>query len=95
MMAHAQLAVVGHQPDFRRLEPPLAEHGVHFGLARFLGDQQHALLRFGEHQLIGRHAGFALRNAVELDLDAHAAAASHLAGGTCEAGGAHILNARQ
>ena len=29
-----------------------------------LGDQQHALLRFGEHDLVGRHAGFALRNAV-------------------------------
>ena len=46
-----------------------------------------------EHDLVGRHAGFALRHAVEFDFDAHSAAAAHLAGGAGEAGRAHVLNA--
>ena len=57
------------------------------------GHQQHALLAFGEHDLVGGHAGFALRNEVELDVEAHAAARAHLAGGTGQAGRAHVLNA--
>ena len=60
--------------------------------AAALGDEQHALLRFAEHHFVGRHAGFALRDAVEIDFDAHAAARSHFAGGAGEPGGAHILN---
>ena len=61
--------------------------------AAALGDQQHALLRFAEHHFVGRHAGFALRHAREFDLDAHAAARGHFAGGAGEPRGAHVLNA--
>ena len=46
-----------------------------------------------EHDLVRRHAGFALRDAVQFDLDADFAAAAHFAGGAGEAGGAHVLNA--
>ena len=73
--------------------PHLRKTREDFVLAALVGDEQHALLRFGEHDLVGRHAGFALRDAVELDLDADFAAAAHLAGGAGEAGGAHVLNA--
>ena len=61
--------------------------------AGFVGDEEHALLRFGEHDLVAGHAGFALGDAVEFDGEAEAAARAHLAGGAGEAGGAHVLNA--
>ena len=35
-----------------------------------LDDEQHALLRFGQHDLVRRHAGLALRHAADVDLDA-------------------------
>ena len=41
-------------------------------------DEQHALLRFGEHDFVRRHAGLALRHERHVDLDAGAAARSHL-----------------
>ena len=75
------------------VQAPLAEDAEDFFFAALFGHEQHALLRFGEHDLVGRHAGFALRHAVEIDLDADSAAAAHLAGGAGEAGGAHVLNA--
>ena len=75
------------------VQAPLPEDAEDFVLAALLGHQQHALLRFGEHDLVGRHAGFALRHAVQIDLDADFAAAAHLAGGAGQAGGAHVLNA--
>ena len=56
------------------------------------GDQQHAFLRFAEHDFVRRHAGFALRNFREIDFDARAAARRHFHGGAGEAGGAHVLN---
>ena len=93
VMQHAQQAVGGDAADLDGVESPFAEDAKDFGFAAALGDQQHALLRFAEHHFVGRHAGFALRHAVELDLDAHAAARSHFAGGAGEAGGAHVLNA--
>ena len=45
---------------------------IRFGLLLAAGLQhhQHALLAFGEHHLIGRHAGFALGDLVEVQLDA-------------------------
>ena len=36
--------------------------------------------------------GFALRDAIELELDAHVAAGRHFGAGAGETGGAHILN---
>ena len=65
------------------------------GLASRLDHHQHALLGLGEHDLVGRHAGLALRDVLDVDLDTHAAAASHLAGGTGQARGAHVLDADQ
>ena len=75
------------------VEAPLGEDVEHFGGAAFVGDQEHALLRLGEHDLVAGHAGLALRDEVEFDGEAEAAACSHLAGGAGEAGRAHVLNA--
>ena len=66
-----------------------------FGFASLLDDEQHALLRLGEHDLVRRHAGLALRDTCDVDLDARAAARAHLAGRAGQAGGAHVLHADQ
>ena len=92
VMQHAHQAIFGDAPDFHRVEAPLREYGEHFLLAAALGHQQHALLRFAEHHFVGRHAGFALRHARQLDLDAQAAARRHLARRTGEPRRAHVLN---
>ena len=58
-----------------------------------LGDEQHPLLRFGQHDLVRRHAGLALRHERDVDLDAGAAARSHLGRRAGQPGGAHVLDA--
>ena len=70
VVQHAHLAVGGDAADFDRVQSPLLEDAKNFLLAAFLRHQQHALLRFAEHDLVRRHAGFALRHEVEFDLDA-------------------------
>jgi hypothetical protein len=60
--------------------PHFAEDAENFVFPALFGDQQHALLGFGEQHFVGRHAGFALRDQVEIDIDADAAAAAHFAG---------------
>ena len=92
-MADAQARLGLDRADDDGVESPLCEDAQDFVFAAFFGDQQHALLAFGEHDLVGGHAGFALRNEVEFDVEADAAARAHLAGGAGEAGRAHVLNA--
>ena len=92
-LAHAKLAAVGDHADLHGVQIPLLEDGLDLVLASGLDDHQHALLRLGEHDLVGRHAGLALRDVLDVDLDADAAAAAHLAGGTGQPGGAHVLDA--
>ena len=55
-------------------------------------DHEHALLRFGEHHLVGRHGGFALGHGVQLQADADAALAGHLHAAAGQPGGAHVLD---
>ena len=49
-------------------------------------------MRFREQDLVRRHAGLALRDAVQLDLDPEAPARAHLRGRAGEPCGAHILD---
>ncbi len=85
-------ATFGDLADDDGVETPLLENGKHFVLAALFGDQQHALLRFAEHDFVGRHTSFALRDFGEIDFDAGAATRSHFHSGAGEAGGAHVLN---
>jgi hypothetical protein len=62
-------------------------------LRGLFGDEQHALLALGEHDLVGGHAGLALGDRSSSTVEADAAARAHLAGGAGEAGRAHVLNA--
>ena len=73
-------AVAGDAADRDRVEAPFPEHVEDLALATLLRDQQHALLRFRQHDLIRCHAGFALRHVPQVDFDADAAAPAHLAG---------------
>ena len=93
VMADAEARVGLDGADDDGVETPFGEDAEDFVFAAFGGDQQHPLLALGEHDLVGGHAGFALRDEVELDVEADAAAGAHLAGGTGEAGCPHVLNA--
>ena len=93
VLEHAQLVVGCDLANFDRIESPFFKDAKDFLLAAFLGDEQHAFLRLAQHDFVRSHAGFALRHAVKLDFDAHAAARAHLAGRAGESGRAHILNA--
>ena len=92
-MTDAEDPVVHHVADVRGMEIPLVEDCFDLRLAPFLDDEQHALLRFGEHDLVRRHAGLALRDAADVDLDAAAAASAHLRCRAGQAGRAHVLDA--
>ena len=85
-------AAVGDRADNDGVESPLFENVEDFALASFFRDEQHALLRFAEHDFVRRHAGFALRNFGEIDFDAGAAARRHFHRRAGEPGGAHVLN---
>src|ERR1051326_2275112 len=90
---HAQFVIRCDLADFDRVEAPLFEDAEDFVLAAFLRDQQHAFLRFAEHDLVRSHARFSLGNAIELDFNAYPAAPTHLAGRAGKSGGAHVLDA--
>ena len=89
----AKHAVARHLADVRRVQVPFVENPLDLRLAPLLDDQQHALLRFGQHDFVRRHAGLALRHERDVDLDAGAAARSHLGGRAGQPRRAHVLDA--
>ena len=93
VLQHAHGWLIDDAADGDRVQSPLLEDAEDLVLAALLGHQQHALLRLAQHDLVRRHAGFALRHQVEFDFQADAAAATHLAGRAGQAGRAHVLNA--
>src|SRR5258707_883742 len=70
VVADAEAAIVGDDGDFGGFQAPLFEDAEDFVLAAFIGDEEHALLAFREHDFVRRHAGFALGDEIEFDLDA-------------------------
>src|SRR6266852_2052969 len=89
---HAHQAAVGDLADDHSVESPLLEDGEYFVFASIFGDEQHALLRFAEHDFVGRHSRFALQNFREIDFDAGAAARCHFRRGARETRRAHVLD---
>ena len=85
-------AGVGDLADHREIQLPLPEDRLGLGLAAGLQHHQHALLAFGEHHFVRRHAGFAARHLVHVEPDADAALARHLDGRGGEARRAHVLD---
>ena len=62
VILHAQNSVGRDMANGDRVESPLVKDGEYFVFAALLRHQQHALLRFREHDFVGRHAGLALRD---------------------------------
>src|SRR5262249_24426993 len=93
MREHTHGVLADHSADLDCIEPPLLEHAEHFIFAALLRDQQHALLRFAQHEFVSGHSGFALGNAIHFDFQTYPPTGSHFAGRTCKPGSAHILNA--
>ena len=93
MLQYAHLAVERYSPDFDRVQPPFPENPQNLLLPAFLSHQQHAFLGFAEHDLVWRHAGFALWDTVQFDFNADVPARSHLASRAGQTGSAHVLNA--
>ena len=84
---------LGHFADVGGVQVPFFENRLDLRLAAFLHDDQHALLAFGEENFVGIHAGLALGDLVQLDVDAGAAARGRLAGGAGQPRRAHVLDA--
>ena len=91
---HHHLAGIGHKPNLRPRQIPFIKNAFHLFLAPLGDDDEHALLRFAQQNLVGRHARAALRHLGQINLNARAAARGRFAGGTREARRAHVLNAR-
>ena len=87
-------SVVGHLAHFGPRQIPLIENPLHLFLAPLVHDDEHALLRFAQQNLVRRHVGCALRHLGQIDLDAGTAAGRCLAGGAGQAGCAHVLYSR-
>ncbi len=91
-MRSTKPAGIGDAADGGEIQLPFLEHAPRLGLALGLEDHQHALLAFGEHDLVGGHAGLAHRHAVEIELDAKPALAGHLDRRGGKPGRAHVLD---
>lgn len=61
-MLHAHAAVVVHVTDDYGIKVPLRENLDDFFCTAFVGNDQHALLRFRQKHFVGSHTGFALRD---------------------------------
>ena len=84
---------LGDFADLDGVQVPFLEDDFQRRLTPRLADDEHALLAFGKHDLVGRHVGFAHGHLVEVEHHAAVALGAHLAGGARQARRAHVLNA--
>ena len=78
-LLHTQVAILGYVPNHNRVKLPLLEDVEDFAFAALCGDDQHSLLRLGEHDFVRRHPCFALRHKLDVYLDAVPRARAHFA----------------
>ena len=78
--------------DDGEVEAPFAEDRLGLFLLLGLEHHEHALLAFGEHHLVGGHAGLAARHVVELERHAEIALGAHLDRRAGEPRRAHVLD---
>ena len=84
---------VGHHADLGPRQIPLVENRLHLGFTPLVDHDEHALLGFGEHDLVAGHVRSPLRDLVQLDLDARSGAGSRLASGAGQTRRTHVLHA--
>ena len=89
----AHPAGIGNHANLRVGDFPFVEHGFSGRFHAFLHHNQHPLLAFAEQDFPGLHIGLAQRNLVQPHIHARAALGAHFAGGTGDAGSAHVLDA--
>ncbi|OIQ72383.1 hypothetical protein GALL_459930 [mine drainage metagenome] len=87
-----QMAGVGGVADGGGVQAPFLEDPLAVFLAAGLQDRQHALLAFRQHHLVGAHAGFARRDAIEIEIDAEIALGAHLDRRAGQTSRAHVLD---
>src|SRR5204863_9962998 len=85
-------AGIGDEADLSPGQIPFIENLLNLLFAPAMNDDQHALLRFAEHDFVGGHVRRALGNFVQFDLDAGAGASGSFASGAGQTGGAHVLD---
>ena len=82
----------GHDPDAVGVELEMVEDLAPRRLGLGSHQDQHPLLRFGQHHLVGRHALFPAADPVDVDVDPAMASMGELAGRAGEPGRAQILD---
>lgn len=83
---------VRHGADDSEVELPFFENRPRHVFAAGFENHQHALLAFGQHDLVRRHCLFAHRHQVEIEFDADPALVGHFDRRRRQPGGAHVLN---
>ena len=92
LVPHHDPPGVGQMADDGEIQLPFVENRPRHVLPVGADDDQHPLLAFRQHHLVGGHAGFALRHRIQIKLDADLALARHLHRGTGQPGRPHVLN---
>ena len=92
-ISYPQQTIAGDFADVHGVQIPFVEDPLDLRLPASLDHQQHALLRFGEHDFVRGHAALALRHERHVDLDARAAARSHFGRRAGQTRRTHVLNA--
>ena len=78
-MTNAQESVTRDTSDGHHVESPFVEDLEHFLLFVLFGHKQHTLLRFTQHDLVGRHSSLALGNPVKVQFHTRSRPRAHLA----------------
>ena len=71
-------AIAGDFADYRAVQVPLLKNADDVLLAAALGDDEHSLLRLGQHDFVRSHSAFANGHFVEVEANASSRAAGHL-----------------
>ena len=86
------MACIGNFADDRKIQFPFVENRLGKFFTAGLEHHEHALLAFGQHHFIRRHAFFAAWHLVHVEDDTRFAIGCHFNAGAGQTGGTHILN---
>ncbi len=93
VLANDNFTGVGDDADGLTVQLPVVEECLYILDVFFLCDDEHALLAFGEHDLVGTHALFAAWHALKVQNGAGAALGAAFDDGRGKPGGAEVLQA--